>query len=198
MLSGIYPTSQPGTWKIFAKTTRKLPNIFLTFLLGRKTSRSRSLSVILNVLLLTLFPSSCPEWIRDFESVIKRYFARQWKSPRFVVANAAVTMMYRCTIFMMYIANDTPPKYRILIGYWRHPLSFTTSHMVSVNMAQLLLSRWDVDQAIRLKTSYSQQNIIINNWKLLNKTLTHAIVYGLMVDYNSYTPTKFLVLWLAL
>ena len=119
-----------------------------------------------------------------FESVIKRYFARQWKSPRFVVANAAVTMMHSCTISMMYIANDTPPKYCILIGYWRHPLSFTTSHMVSVNMAQLLLSRWDVDQAIRLKTSYSQQNIIINNWKLLNKTLTHAIVYGLMVDYN--------------
>ena len=98
--------------------------------------------------------------------------------------NAAVTMMYSCTISMMYIANDTPPKYRILIGYWRHPFLFTTSHMVSVNMAQLLLSRWDVDQAIRLKTSYSQHNIIINNWKLLNNTLTHAIVYGLMVDYN--------------
>ena len=24
-----------------------------------------------------------------------------------------------CTISMMYIANDTPPKYRILIGFWR-------------------------------------------------------------------------------
>ena len=139
--------------------------------------------MILNVLLLSslrlfitrYFPLLVPNEFRDFESVIKRYFARRWKSPRFVVANAAVTMMYSCTISMMYIANDTPPKYRILIGYWRHPLSFTTSHMVSLNMAQLLLSRWDVDQAIRLKTSYSQQNIIINNWKLLNKTLTHCV-----------------------
>ena len=32
------------------------------------------------------------------------------------------------------------------------------------------------DQAILLKTCYSRQNIIINNWKLLNKILTHAIV----------------------
>ena len=32
------------------------------------------------------------------------------------------------------------------------------------------------DQAILLKACYSQQNIIINNWKLLNKILIHAIV----------------------
>ena len=34
------------------------------------------------------------------------------------------------------------------------------------------------------KTFYLQQNIIINNWNLRNKTLMHAIVYGLMIDYN--------------
>ena len=32
------------------------------------------------------------------------------------------------------------------------------------------------DQAILLKACYSQQNIIRNNWKLLNKILMYAIV----------------------
>ena len=32
------------------------------------------------------------------------------------------------------------------------------------------------DQAILLKACYPQQNIIKNNWKLLNKILIHAIV----------------------
>ena len=34
------------------------------------------------------------------------------------------------------------------------------------------------------KTFYLQQNIIINNWNLQNKTLTHAIVYGLITIKN--------------
>ena len=62
--------------------------------------------------------------------------------------------------------------------------SFTTSHMVSVNMAQLLLSRWDVDQAIRLKNFLFTTKYHNKQLETAKQNLTHAIVYGLMVDYN--------------
>ena len=88
---------------------------------------------------------------------------------------------------MMYIANDTPPE--ISHSDWLletsplvHNITCKSPH--GKYGAIVIAIKVRVDQAIRLKTCYSQQNIIINNWKLLNKTLTHAIVYGLMVDYN--------------
>ena len=81
-------TRYPKT--IWPKTAHNSP-YFLPFLLGQKTSRSRSLSVIMfcffTFIYHQFFPSSCPErkylnpgFEPGFESVVKSYLARQTKS----------------------------------------------------------------------------------------------------------------------